>query len=285
MRTSDIKKFILKKAGKGDFYGYEVHRSLAEAGVNVGLGRLYAILSDMRKEGLLKDRWEKSSSGPKRRVYKTAKKGSVEREELLLDAIRTVHEFYVEYLENLSPEHDVFSSTGKIIVGKQPKTANIAYIAERYVGPVKKMINSLQKQMPTAKIYIIKSSSTLVDSELENILTMEGNFEDVPVKDGFFDLITVTGSFTKDNLGACIREWHRALKPKGTIAIATPTALIATFKDPLGIGEFVEMREHPPDTKNNADIDYIKDELGKAFGKISVQEVVHITVVRASKRE
>jgi hypothetical protein len=75
------------------------------------------------------------------------------------------------------------------------------------------------------------------------------------------------------------------LKPKGTIAIATPTALIATFKDPLGIGEFVEMREHPPDTKNNADIDYIKDELGKAFGKISVQEVVHITVVRASKRE
>ncbi|MHA1903789.1 MAG: helix-turn-helix transcriptional regulator [Candidatus Thorarchaeota archaeon] len=285
MKTSDIKKYILRMAGKGEFYGYEVHRSLADAGINVGLGRLYAILSDMRKGGLLKDRWEKSSSGPRRRLYKTAKRGSLEREHLLLDAIRTVHEFYIEYLENLPPEFDVFTSTVKIITGKQPKKAKMAYIAKRYVGPVKKMITALQKHKPTAKIYIIKSSSSPIDQELDNILTIEGNFDDVPVKDGFFNLIAVTGSFTRDNLKACVREWHRVLKPKGSIAIATPTALIAKYKDPLGIGEFVEMREHPPDTNNNADIDYIKEVLGKEFGKVTVHEVVHITVIRALKRE
>lgn len=283
MRTSDIKKFVLRMSGKGEFYGYEAHRSLSEAGINVGLGRLYVILSDMRKDGLLKDRWEKSSSGPRRRVYKTAKKGRVERENLLLDAIRTVHEFYVEYLANLPPELDVFSSIGRVILAKQPKNVNIAYIAKRYVSPMKKMITSLQKQRPAAKTYIIKTSSTPIDLELDNILTMEGDFDDVPVKDGFFDLIVVTGSFTKDNLKACVREWHRALKSKGTIAIATPSALVAKYNDPLGIGEFIEMREHPPDTRNNADIDFIKEELGKEFGKISAQEVVHITVIRASK--
>ena len=66
----------------------------------------------MRKVGLLKDRWEKSRSGPRKKMYKISDKGNEVLNEILLDAIATVHTFYGDYLRSLLPGINVF---GEII--------------------------------------------------------------------------------------------------------------------------------------------------------------------------
>ena len=53
MRTQELKKVILRLVGNREFYGYEIHRQLEERNINIGIGRLYSILTDMKGIHLL----------------------------------------------------------------------------------------------------------------------------------------------------------------------------------------------------------------------------------------
>ncbi len=101
MRTNELKEFILSSFGSREFYGYEVHKALTLQETSIGTSRLYSILDEMKEAELLYDRWEKSSSGPKKRLYCLSIEGKAERDKLLMDAIDTVHRFYLEYLLSL----------------------------------------------------------------------------------------------------------------------------------------------------------------------------------------
>ncbi|MHA2005423.1 MAG: helix-turn-helix transcriptional regulator [Candidatus Thorarchaeota archaeon] len=47
--------------GAKEFYGYEIHQELAEKDINVGIGRLYSILGEMKSDGLI---WSQAQSLP-----------------------------------------------------------------------------------------------------------------------------------------------------------------------------------------------------------------------------
>jgi len=53
----------------------------------------------MQRDGLLEGRWERSPSGPRRRVYQLGEKGREERAKILLDAIEVVHAFLEPIME------------------------------------------------------------------------------------------------------------------------------------------------------------------------------------------
>ncbi len=110
LRTSDFKNNILKMIVNSEFYGYEIHKMLAEGGSDIELSRLYRILNEMSKEGLLEGRWAKSQLGPKRRLYTISANGRNELNGLLLDAISTVHSFYGRYLASLAPKFNMIES-------------------------------------------------------------------------------------------------------------------------------------------------------------------------------
>jgi len=281
MRTHDLKTSILRIAGKGEFYGYEIHRKLQENKIEVGIGRLYSILAEMKDDGLLKDRWEKSQSGPKRRIYRTAKKGETKRDEILTDAIKTVHEFYTDYLNNLPQELSVFNTVSKILSENLPENANMAYAATRFSEPVKKIITSLVKKFPKGKFYAIHPRENNADLGINEISLVDGTFQDIPMKDSYINLLIVTGNIKKDCLQSCLKEWQRVIDSNGTLAIISPTALLVKYEDPLRIGEFIEQREHPRlDSEDSLDVDALTNEMKKYFGRIDIQEVVHITVLR-----
>jgi DNA-binding PadR family transcriptional regulator len=181
MRTPELKATILKIAGKGEFYGYEIHKELELRKIKIGIGRLYSVLAKMNTEGLLKDRWEKSQSGPRRRVYSVGKEGRKEREKILLEAIRTVHEFYTEYLLNLPPEHSAFNLISGILTKGLPKASNIGYAAAKFSGPQRKIIDSLRKDMPEGKMYAICPQPKELDLAINDVLIIEGSFEDLPM--------------------------------------------------------------------------------------------------------
>lgn len=284
MRTPELKTTILRMSGKGEFHGYEMHKKLEQRNINLGIGRLYSILAEMKNEGLLKDRWEKSQSGPKRRVYKISKKGVKEREKILMDAIRTVHDFYTEYLVSLPPENSVFKIVGGILTKNISKGSNIGYAANRFSGPLRRILSHLRDEVPDGKKYAISEEASELDLGFEDVFVVEGTFDDIPMKDNHLDLLVITGNIKSDCLAGCLSEWRRVLTKDGSLAIVTPTATITSYEDPIGIGEFIEQREHPPveDTKSmNPEV--LRDGMSNYFEEIEEIKVVHISIFLGSK--
>ncbi|MFX1483237.1 MAG: helix-turn-helix transcriptional regulator [Promethearchaeota archaeon] len=280
-RTPELKKAILKMAGKGEFYGYEIHKKLEQKNINIGIGRLYSVLSEMMSEGLLKDRWERSQKGPKKRIYRIAKSGEDERERMLVEAIKTVHEFYTDYLLSLPPKLSAFNKMADLLIEKVPKHANLAYAANRFSGPVRKVMEILQDKFPEGNVYAISSKSNGTSPDLGAIPVIDGSFEDIPMRDDYLQLLIVTGSVKSDCIDACLREWRRVLSDNGTLAIITPTALFAEYTDPLEIGEFVEQKEHPRNKgEDSLNLVALENELKKHFANVDVSEIVHITVLK-----
>jgi PadR family transcriptional regulator PadR len=94
MRMRELKRNILKIVGDKEFYGYELHKKISALDVKIEISRLYRVLNEMLREELLEGKWEKSYFGPKKRVYKLGEKGRKELDNILLEAIKTVHMFY-----------------------------------------------------------------------------------------------------------------------------------------------------------------------------------------------
>lgn len=284
MRTSELKKTILRMIGVGEFYGYEIYKELEQRKIKIGIGRLYSILTEMKKDELLKDRWEKSQSGPKRRVYKISEKGIKEREKILMEAIGIVHDFYTEYLNNLPPESSAFTIISGILTKNLTKTSNIGYAATRFSGPLRKILNQIKEKVPDGKKYAISPDTEKLDLEIEDVFTVEGTFQDIPMKDNHLDLLVVSGNINSEYLATCLSEWQRVLTKRGVLAIVAPTATIKTYENPLRIGEFIEQREHPPlESENILNSKVLLDEMSNYFEKIEEIEVIHITILLGSK--
>ncbi|MHA1949670.1 MAG: PadR family transcriptional regulator [Candidatus Thorarchaeota archaeon] len=281
MRASELKTSVLRMGGKEEFYGYEIHKKLEENKIVIGIGRLYAILSEMKKDGLLKDRWEKSKSGPKRRVYQTTKKGRTARNAILIEAIKTVHEFYTEYLYSLPPKHSVFNIVSRMVVESLPKNPNMAYVSDRFTGPIKKLMERLQERVSKGNLYAIHRKGKSPDLGMIDVSKVAGSIDDIPMKDDFLDLLLVSGGESHEKLESNLVEWRRVTKKTGTVVMVTPTALLAKYKDPLDIGDFIEQREHPRlDQEDNLDTEIVTKKMLKYFEVVEVDKVIHITVIR-----
>jgi len=281
MRTPELKGVILRMAGSSEFYGYQIHQDLAEKNIQVGIGRLYAILNEMKDDGLLRDRWQESHSGPRRKVYRIGRKGKLEREKILMEAIGTVHDFYTEYLLSLPPDTSVFGTVSRMLCEGLGHKATIAYAAPRFSEPLKKLLNMLQTEIPEGTLYIVSPKSAAAKARLGAMPVLDGTFEDIPMKDDYLDLLVVTGNIKSDCLEACLTEWHRVVGQDGSLALVTPTATMASYEDPLGIGEFIEIREHPPPENDNGfSVDLLTQHMSDYFERVEQKQVVHLTILQ-----
>jgi DNA-binding PadR family transcriptional regulator len=281
LRTAELKKFILKISGNTEFYGYDIHRTMTERGVKIGIGRLYAVLVEMKNEKLLDDRWESSSSGPRRRKYQITQKGIDEREKILLEAIKTVHEFYTEYLLNLPPEYSAFEIIGSFLTSNLPDTSNIAYATSRVSEPIRRILVTLQKRISQGNLFIVGPRAELKNSRLESVSFLDGTIQDIPTRSGYLDLLIVTGNIKTECLDECLTEWSRVLTKTGMLALISPTALVTTYIDPLTIGDFVEKFEHPrTESGDTPDIRILEEKIAEYFQRVETKRVVHITTIK-----
>jgi PadR family transcriptional regulator PadR len=274
MKTDDLKKIILKMFKGNELYGYEIHKRLESQSVEVDMGRLYRVLNDMLKERLLESLWQKSQIGPKKRVYRLGKKGEKELEKILEDAIETVHIFYGEYL--------LISS---YVTEKMNERGNIVFFTPIYSIIVEKILLSLRSSAPLAKIHLVKHRSVEVDLQLDDLSILDGEYWDLPLKEGYADLVMIAYMPKGDSLQGAIGEWCRVLEKRGTLAILIPTALINDYEDPLTIGDFVEKYER----ENMRDKEYADREttlalLRDCFDNVEEKHIVHMTVFRASEK-
>ena len=206
-----------------------------------------------------------------------------EIDKILLDAIETIHSFYSEYLLSLPPKTSVFNSVCKLLTRELKGQGNIAYITPNYSAMHERMIYSLHDKVSQGKIYLVKPRSVVADLQLDNLTFLDGAYDNVPLKDGYIDLVVVTDIPSNDLLEKALREWRRVLKENGTLAILTPTVIVHECKDPLTIGNFIERYEHETLGRGeHVDKEFLQLLLKDFFQKVEEKHIVHMTVFLAS---
>jgi SAM-dependent methyltransferase len=212
-------------------------------------------------------------------VYRLGEKGRNELNDILSDAIRTVHDFYGQYLLKLPPETNVFDRLCSLLTDRLSDMGNIALIASKYSVMIEKMIHALSSK--ASRSYFIKPRSVASGPKLDDVVLLEGDYLDVPLKDGHIDLLLVIDTPPKDVLKESVKEWHRTLKKSGHLAVLIPTILVRPFQDPLTIGDFLERHEHNL-SEEKVDKNLLKLSLGKLFDNVEERQIVHMTLFLAS---
>ncbi len=251
--------------------------------VKVEISRLYRVLNEMLRAGLLEDHWEKSRLGPGRRIYRLSDRGRKELHEILLEAIETVHSFYGHYLMNLPEEVSVFNKICKLLSDNLHSRGKIVYIASKYSGTQEIILRCLHSKIPQGKIYLVMPSLVDFDLNLNNLLRLEGDYDDIPLRDGYVDLVVVAGIPEKVSLEVALKEWRRVLGRSGILAFATPAVIVHKYEDPMTIGDFVEKCEHELIEKDEQIVgESLRSLFENFFQKVEERKIVHITVFLAS---
>ncbi len=285
MRTADLKKTILKVFGGREFYGYEIHKVLLSRGVEIAISRLYRVLTEMLREELLEGRWEKSSKGPKRRIYKIGDAGKGELDKIFLDAIQIVHMFYGKYLMSLAPKINILDEIYSPLIEDLEEPSNMACVTPQYTPIHEWFMRTVHKISPQGEIHLVKPKSLEIDLKLDNLTVLNGSYHDIPLKKNFLDLLVIMDLPKKPSLKRALKEWYRVLKQNGKLGILTPTILLTKHEDPMTIGDFVEKHEHEIIEKGEKiDKDLLQAPLKNIFAEVKERQIAHITVIQATPR-
>ncbi|UCH37812.1 MAG: helix-turn-helix transcriptional regulator [Candidatus Bathyarchaeota archaeon] len=281
MQTEELKKLILKLCGHKEFYGYEVHKVLASEGVELGISRLYRVLNGMMKQGLLEGNWKKSHRGPQKRMYRLGEQGKAALDEILVDAIKTVHSFYGAYLRSLIPKINVFEEIYQFLTNELKGTETIVFVTRDFSPMHELIIRNLHMKLPRGKIFIVKPTSLAVDVNLDTLLFLDGYYDDIPLKTNYADCMIVIALPKDERLDSTLKEWHRVIKPNGMIAVLTPTILLEKYEDPLTIGDFIEKYEHETIEKGeHFDRAILEARVKRYFKMMDEKSLVHMTTLR-----
>jgi PadR family transcriptional regulator PadR len=277
-----LKKTILDFFSSKDMYGYEVKKRLTLDGNNIEIGRIYGILKELNNEGLLIDRWEKSSSGPKRRIYSISERGREAIKTNLLEAISIVHKHYGEYLLSLYPKVDILGDILNLFFKGMSGKKNIGYMAYKNYGMTEMIISRIQRMMPEGRVFLVKPRSVDIVLNNKSVEILSGEYEDIPLRDNYADLLLIIDLPEEEQLESCIKEWHRVLSPEGHLGIITPTVLVKNRVDPIGIGDYVEQLEHEVLGQcNYIEGECLKKELHNSFSEVKDNTIVHMTFITA----
>lgn len=279
---SRLRRTILDLFTRSDLHGYEVKKRLELEGMNVDIGRIYTILNEFNTEGLLSDRWEKSTTGPNRRIYSLDEKGKEEIKTNLHTAINIVHKHYTDYIIGLYPKVNLLGDLLNLLTrGLEGKT-NIGFFTPKRYPTLDMWVSGLQKKMPEGRFNLIKPRDIDVKLAKENTDILSGSYNDFPLKDDFADLLIVVDLPDEKQLTSSIKEWHRVLSPNGNLGIITPSVLVKKHVDPMDIGDFVEKHEHEIlGQSNHIDSEILQNELGQYFLRVEENLIVHMTLMMA----
>jgi DNA-binding PadR family transcriptional regulator len=283
MKTSDLRLLILRMLGARELYGYEVHKKLAAEGRNVEVGRLYKVLNKMLKDRLLECVWEKSDLGPRRKMYSIGGNGRKVLEELLRNSIENIHISYAEYLMNLPSKYCVFENISKSLTKDLEKQGAIAFLAANSSPMHERLLSSLQSRLPKWRIFAVNPKTVNLELHLRYLVPLEGDYDNIPLKDNSVDLLIVMGLPKKDVLQKAVGEWYRAMKEHGKSMIVVPTVLVHRTKDPLRIGDFMEKMDHQVFGKEEfVDCRVILGLLENHFERVEEKQIVNLTMMFAS---
>jgi len=283
LRTDDLKRAILLMVRNNELYGYDINRRLAQQGMSSNISRLYGILNEMQKDQLLRDRWERSKEGPRKKMYSLTDRGREALNEVLLEAISTVHLFYGDYLRSLYPRVDVFGDIMGVLTEGMQEGDSTACLSHNFSGINQVLIRNIHRNNLEGKLYLIKPSDLDLNIDIENTNVFDGTYSDLPFKDNFFDRLIIIGVPTPENLVDSTKEWRRVIKVGGRVIIITPSILVHEHVEPMTIGDYVEKYEHQVIEKGSLiDPVLFMSSLRNNFVDVVEREATHMTFITAN---
>lgn len=280
MKTDALRLDILKSISNKEACGYEIHRRLSDCGKQVDIGRLYKVLIEMLTEGVLGCRWEKSEKGPEKRVYYLSIQGKKALEGDLLEAINTVHSHYRAYLLNLPNKSSIFEGLAKMIIPKNTQISKIALYAAQPNPMHDPILNAIQNRSTAQEVCLVHSHQTSANPRTATLASLKGEFESLPFKERYLDLLIVEGLPDSKKAVQAIEEWYRVLRSNGTLVVIAPKTLFLTVKDPLNIGDYIEKIEHQNlDENESIKGETLQQLLKNCFVNVQKKEILQMTTL------
>jgi DNA-binding PadR family transcriptional regulator len=172
----------------------------------------------MLNEKLLESRWTKSRAGPKKRMYRLSAKGRDALNDIFIDAIKTVHSFYGLYLLRLLPKINVFEQIYQLLTHELKGDENIVFITQDFTPIHEIIIQTLHRNLPHGKIFLVKPDAVEVDLSLANLLYLDGYYNNIPLKTDYIDCMIVIDLPKQESLNQALKEWYRVLTTNGILA-------------------------------------------------------------------
>jgi len=240
MKKHEMKIAILKVLLYKELHGYDIRRQLSIRGVSSQLSYIYQVLSEMRKEGLIKSIWLKGPNGLKRKVYSLDTSGLQELQAVCKNLVDSVHEFYIDYLARLPPEKWILKWEKMITdIIQTAENKTIIFIAAKpYALKAYQYALEYTSDKTGRDVYLITDKSIDFNLNLNNLVIMNGKHTDIPLKRDFADAVIACDPPKPGALLEAVAEFHRVVKKGGVVAMGYPN--IEEQEDPLTIGAFIE---------------------------------------------
>ncbi|UCE11535.1 MAG: helix-turn-helix transcriptional regulator [Candidatus Thorarchaeota archaeon] len=201
-------------------HGYELRRQLIPTVGDVEITKLYRILRDMEKEGLVNSEEFKGPHGPKRRVYTVGPTGERRLQTMLGEAIGVVLHFYdafrhfsmiEEFGKAESMQFEV--PDGKVLV------SILSPLMYRETGTVQ----ILEQWGETRPLHVLGDSG-IWEQKKAKFERVEGLPWNVSSKSTQFKEFWILGTPPRSLLPRTIMEAKRILEPEGILRMIAPFA-------------------------------------------------------------
>ncbi|MHA2235156.1 MAG: helix-turn-helix transcriptional regulator [Candidatus Thorarchaeota archaeon] len=283
MKKHDMKSKILLTIGLEEIHGYELHKDFAFRGSKISQSRLYSILSDMVAEGILIERWVNSAQGPRKKLFSLSESGLELRTGQLIDAVNTVHRFYMEYLGTLPGESNFFDQIWSTIEKKIPKNPRVAIIVGHMNQQLRYLLSLFHNHFSNGDFYLLKNPNIELENINEEWMVLNGIYDNIPLKDEYLDLL-VTFGFHKTYANSDVfQEWHRMIKKNGTLAIMTSVIQTSEPITPLPLGNYIELYQHQSHGSHE-DWKVFKKLISDQGMKINETTMAEICILQAVKK-
>jgi PadR family transcriptional regulator PadR len=283
MEKMRLKMMILEILKNQELHGYEICRRLAASGVDIQLGYLYRVLSEMKNEGLVKSYWQESGQGPHKKVYDLNLGGKQALSLKLKDAIRTIHDFYGDYLAQAIPAETGLLTWEKAIIGDKAPNVIVFVMTRPSVFIMYKMVLEYYSRKKGEKqIYLIKGQDLELDLNLTTLICLSGSHTDIPLKDDFADITVAFDPPRPKLLHETIDEFHRVTKSNGIAVLGFPN--VEEHKDPLSIGAFLERIEYDLG-EDNVDREVIESSFKRSFRNVRTAQILNFTFFIGVKKQ
>ncbi|MHA1964422.1 MAG: PadR family transcriptional regulator [Candidatus Thorarchaeota archaeon] len=283
MKKHELTTKILLLIGYEEIHGYDLHKEIVFRGTKISQSRLYSILADMVSDGLLTKRWETSKHGPRKKMFTLSETGLELRMNLLIEAVESVHRFYMEYLGRLPQESNFFDQIWSALTKKPREKPRVAVLIGHISQTVRYIISRCHNHFSDGVFYILKNP----DVDLEDIgndwLVLDGIYNNLPLKDEYLDLLVVVGFHKTYADAGVVQEWFRMIKNNGTLAVMASAIQTSEPETPLSLGDYIEFYQHH---NHGALEDWIvfKKWIGEHSKKIVETEMAEICLFQAQKK-
>jgi len=276
-RKRELKRIIIRLIRNRQMYGYELWKTLESQGDTTQLSYLYKTLKEMCDEGLLESRITHGDGGPDKRQYTLSAKGKRELARIFGEATELIHDFYEEYVATLPPEF--FTERFQMMLAEVCKGRDsVALVVSQSLTHLhRNILEGACRRSGAKHTYLVKPTNVTSYPQLANLTILEGDFEDLPLKEQSIDGMIVVDIQDAANLERSCREFRRVMREGGVVFACSPFMGLTGETDPLELGEFMKRTKYDWTGKAYRDREVIRKAFEQNFDYVDVANMALLT--------